>query len=719
MGIAGDVTLVGSVTTTGETSAMTVTAPTTATNAYYGLITASAAWTAGNMVAVRGKVTLSGSNNYVSATGGWFGLDFSTKSGSGSGLTCAINAEVTSNNAVVPNAIVYLQSLPAGSSADFSNVPFIAFTEYASAGTGTNYLFSLGHQPAGANRNVTSGDGKLFDTTTLKIEVNGNDRFIPLSTVKNAITTAAIISTSNATEATDTSTAALVVTGGIACGGDVYLGDDVFLTAAASINFNAGNATITHATDTLTVTAATIDLTGSTKIDLDGATDVTGALRIDSNTIANGAAFTVGTSGSPLSYSAATASSSGIQVHLTTDFAGAGQTSMKGADIRIAGTGGTIGSLLGIQTVVVRSSGDALTRSMWGVNGILQLTGGQSASVYGLVGDITVATGTKVGTDGSASYLTAGLFRTDVNSACDFADVGITAPVIAVLVGNDDNGATKLKADGCVVAVIGGDTATATGGAAFKVIRLNSISASEFDYGLDLYSAATGYKVNDFMVADIRLSGGATFANVPDTDILTITEGTIVLTGAITAGGTLSSAYPVVLTYAGEALNVTATTTTKLVKIGATIAAPNMGDGYGLFEIDTTLSGTAVGHMAASSCWVNLGASADLSGTGGSFVAVHNDGIYEPAGADPTGAVLIFGSRVQAILGDASGWSKLCPWSINTNDRACTAMFEVASPTAYLGMTTGTHSSAVTGSVPFMVDSNNKVWYIRVHDTAS
>ncbi len=249
LGITGDVTVTGGVTWTGAVDVV-LTAPTTADDAFYGLINASAVYTAGNMVGLRGKVVLSGTTNFVSATGVWAGLDFSTKTGSGSGLTCALNAEVTSDNATAPNAIVYLQSLPNGSSADFSNVPFIAFTEYAASGTGSNILFSLGHQPAGSNRNVTSGtSGNIIYQQTLHIIANGSDAYIPYSTVEGTYTTAYLIQSSLATASTTTGTGAVILAGGLGVAGRGNFGDQVIVTSTAptaAINAIAGLANVTN-----------------------------------------------------------------------------------------------------------------------------------------------------------------------------------------------------------------------------------------------------------------------------------------------------------------------------------------------------------------------------------------------------------------------------------------------------------------------------------------
>jgi len=73
-----------------------------------------------------------------------------------------------------------------------------------------------------------------------------------------ATSTDGIFTISNATEATSTTAGALVVTGGIAFAKDMYVGDDVFLTSAAKLDWAAGNALLTHSTGLLTFSASNV-----------------------------------------------------------------------------------------------------------------------------------------------------------------------------------------------------------------------------------------------------------------------------------------------------------------------------------------------------------------------------------------------------------------------------------------------------------------------------
>lgn len=144
------------------------------------------------------------------------------------------------------------------------------------------------------------------------------------------------------------------------------------------------------------------------------------------------------------------------------------------------------------------------------------------------------------------------------------------------------------------------------------------------------------------------------------------------------------------------------------------VPAANMADGYGCWEVDTYMTGTATGHFAASSSWVNL-VSGTAESTGG-YVTPHNDGIYEDSAYTITGAFLVIGQRMQAVLGE-TGYTALTLWSVNSN-RTITALFDYNSAGA-LGITTATPTAAASRSVAFCRDSNGNILYMRLYDDAT
>ncbi len=146
-----------------------------------------------------------------------------------------------------------------------------------------------------------------------------------------------------------------------------------------------------------------------------------------------------------------------------------------------------------------------------------------------------------------------------------------------------------------------------------------------------------------------------------------------------------------------------------------TCATPAMSDGYGAVEIDLTVSGTATGAVNAASTWINVTSAATL--TAGNYAWVHNDGVWLDNSATTTSAIIVW-SRVQFAFGTNTGWENLHLFDLNLDiDKDMTSLINVNN-LAKTGFTAGAHSSAVTGSIPF-IGTGGAVKYIRVHDTAA
>ena len=249
LAITGDVTLTGDITAAGDSLAITTTDPTGPTDGIQSTMDLGVAYTTGNCVAGRFYTKSSApSGSVYDMTAVWAGLNWEAAfAASGRGLSCAINAEVVTSPAAAmghPNAILYLQSVPLGASSSHATMPYIVFSETAT-GTGSNILFEVGHEPAGTT--CTTGTGKLYYTNTLQIKVNGDARYIPLSTVENALTMSGAISTTLITDSSSTATGSIITSGGIGVAKSVHVGGSVAISGLPTTvdlgTLNLGNQT--------------------------------------------------------------------------------------------------------------------------------------------------------------------------------------------------------------------------------------------------------------------------------------------------------------------------------------------------------------------------------------------------------------------------------------------------------------------------------------------
>lgn len=139
-----------------------------------------------------------------------------------------------------------------------------------------------------------------------------------------------------------------------------------------------------------------------------------------------------------------------------------------------------------------------------------------------------------------------------------------------------------------------------------------------------------------------------------------------------------------------------------------TAAAPNNAYGAaGYFESD--ISGTAAGHFYGFGSWINFGTA---TVTGAHHIAAQDNGIYGTATL--TNTHLIFGLKMEAVITGTP--SHFCPFYIGTDNKAITALFDIASAPA-IGYATGTANETYSGSVPLFVDASGTVCYVNVTTT--
>jgi uncharacterized membrane protein YgdD (TMEM256/DUF423 family) len=155
-----------------------------------------------------------------------------------------------------------------------TDAPVVITDATATSSTSTGALIVTGGIATAAD--ITCGDD-LFMSNGGVINFNAGNVTITHSAGALACTGALTISTG--TESTSTTTGTLIVTGGIGFSGDMYVGDDIFFASGAVLNFNAGNVTITHAAGALACTGAlTLSIATESTSTTTGALIVTGGI---------------------------------------------------------------------------------------------------------------------------------------------------------------------------------------------------------------------------------------------------------------------------------------------------------------------------------------------------------------------------------------------------------------------------------------------------------
>jgi hypothetical protein len=146
-------------------------------------------------------------------------------------------------------------------------------------------------------------------------------------------------------------------------------------------------------------------------------------------------------------------------------------------------------------------------------------------------------------------------------------------------------------------------------------------------------------------------------------------------------------------------------------RLAFTCATPAMSDGYGAFETDLTVSGTATGQVSAASCWVNIGGSAVLPAS--NYTQVHTDGIWDGGGTLGGNIAYV---RYQCLLASNPAWCSLFDLNFSGANSELDAIFNCNDASLALGFTAGSPSGSATGTIPFFSTAGGSVKYIYVYD---
>jgi hypothetical protein len=115
--------------------------------------------------------------------------------------------------------------------------------------------------------NLVSGDAyEINDTSVLNATTLGGavvaSSLTSVGTL-TSLTVNGVFSNDDTTESTSTTTGSIHTDGGLGVVGDIYAGDDIFLTSGAVLNFDAGDVLLTHASNLLTLSGGNFTQAGA------------------------------------------------------------------------------------------------------------------------------------------------------------------------------------------------------------------------------------------------------------------------------------------------------------------------------------------------------------------------------------------------------------------------------------------------------------------------
>src|SRR3990167_1153310 len=132
----------------------------------------------------------------------------------------------------------------------------LVFYEKGVGRTATGDVFTIGTAAVKVGGTGQDVDFQFYRTGSLSAIIDTG--LATLTLVGITSSTDKPITISDATESTSTITGALIVSGGIGFAKDMYVGDDVFLTSEAKLDWGAANALLTHSTGLLTFSASNV-----------------------------------------------------------------------------------------------------------------------------------------------------------------------------------------------------------------------------------------------------------------------------------------------------------------------------------------------------------------------------------------------------------------------------------------------------------------------------
>lgn len=246
---------------------------------------------------------------------------------------------------------------------------------------------------------------------------------------------------------------------------------------------------------------------------------------------------------------------------------------------------------------------------------------------------------------------------------------------------------------GAATGVTGALTVTSAGASALTVGRLGATTPA-FRVKADAATSVTGV-----LVTAAASGGGVTISSIGETNVNLVLDAIgsgIVSITSVTSVGTGAALVSVGQDTPGLAVYSTA---------GAT-GGNNLGGGlYSEFHVAVSLTN----HTYGGGFWINYDSGTQTAGT---ILSPMDNGIYQ-GGGTLTDVNVFFGGRFEGIV--TSEPAIFSPFSLNTNNRAITSLFDGAAAPS-VGLVDGEFSGTVSGKIP-IVSVNGSVRWALVYTT--
>jgi len=233
-------------------------------------------------------------------------------------------------------------------------------------------------------------------------------------------------------------------------------------------------------------------------------------------------------------------------------------------------------------------------------------------------------------------------------------------------------------------------------------------------------AVTTGVAISGATTNGVYITGSSTTAFKTGTGTFTtglLLGGTLttgISIGTATTGITLTGTYTTGLSIVGATNNGISVTLSSLAAgdsysgISSYVTSADPSNSYGASSyFETDISGTQAGEFVyGSGSWINTSATIGS----GKYLCAQDNGIYYISGT-LTGAKIIFGMRMEIPVSMAAA-GRVCPFSINTNNVAITALID-CNNISDLGSASSKNTTSLYA--PYAIDAAGNIRYVLLY----